>query len=180
MRPILFDATTLRNFAVAGRLDVLEQLAESWAKPLWTEAVHDEIERGSTLGETECLAVLVEAWLGDPARPTRADHRSIQRLMVALGDGLGPSTSHGGEAESIQLAEKLGGQFATDDNAAYDLARRKLGDSEVLDSVDLLRMAISSRIVTTSEAISIAHNIRQGGRHLRRVHPLDLSEADFE
>jgi hypothetical protein len=84
-----------------------------------------------------------------------------------------------GEAESIYFAAKLGGYFATDDNAAYDFAERYLGSGRVIDTVHILRDAVSLGEMTSSVAAGHATRIRESGRHLRRLHPSTLSAAHF-
>ena len=65
----------------------------------------------------------------------------MYRLQVGLNDGKQPPKGDRGEAEGIFFAEKHDGQFATDDNNAYDFARRRptLGAGRVIDSIHILR-----------------------------------------
>ncbi len=102
------------------------------------------------------------------------------RIRIALSDGKSRSTEHLGEAESIFLADKLNGAFITDDHAAYDLARRRLGDRRVLDTVDLLRETVVTGYFTPSEAQQVANAIRNSGRKLRRGHPPTFTPGYFE
>ena len=76
------------------------------------------------------------------------------RLQVGLNDGKYPPEGDGGEAEGIYFAEKLGGQFATDDNKAYDFARRRpsLGPGRVIDSVQILQTAVANGDLSRTEA----------------------------
>src|SRR5437899_2908506 len=101
--PALYDAVTLRHFAAAGRLDVLETRHGHLTPPRWTEAVHDEVVRGSTLGNAECNVVLAMSWLGAPLVPSIAHHAGIYKYLVSLNAGRRPPTEHTGEAESMYL-----------------------------------------------------------------------------
>jgi len=102
------------------------------------------------------------------------------RIRVALGGEPGRPTEHLGEAESIFLADKLHGAFITDDRAAYDFARRRLGDRRVFDTVDLLREAVASSYFTLNEAQQVADAIRNSGRKLRRGHPSTFTPNYFK
>lgn len=181
-RPLLLDAVTLRHFAAADALDVLEAVARTFSMPRWSEAVQDEIVKGREAGEITCTAILAESlnggWLGVPERPTHSDLKEISRLQIKLSPPP-DERSNAGEAESIALAKKLSGAFATDDNDAYDFDTRRLGEENVFDTVDLLRLAVGANAATPSESLRIANAIRANGRHLRRDHPSDLFEDYF-
>lgn len=178
--PVLHDAVTLLHFAVSGHLDVLKDRHAARPEPRWTEAVRSEIENGPAHGRPGCGELLRAQWLGEPAAPTASDRAGIFRLLVALNDGAAAPAAHAGEAESIYFADKLDTLFVTDDNAAYDFARRRLGDGRVKDTVDLLREAVAMGEVTPARALAIADSIRGCDRHLRRVHPPQLSAAYFD
>ena len=83
-----------------------------------------------------------------------------------------PPKGDRGEAEGIYFAEKLGGQFATDDNNAYDFARRRasLGPGRVIDSVQILQTAVANGDISATEARSIAVAFEEAGRSLRPDH----------
>jgi hypothetical protein len=111
--------------------------------------------------------------------PSVSDQGGIFRMWVALNGGLHPPVGNAGEAESFYFVEKLGGMFATDDNAAYAFAERRLGASRVLDTVDILRVAIRDGHISAADAANAAKTIRREGRHLRRIHPAILTESYF-
>jgi len=177
--PVLFDAVTLLHFACVGRLNLLAARYGHRTLPRWAEAVHDEIVRGQPVAGPECAAILGAVWLGEPAKPAASDRRGIQRLWVGLNEGREPPIEHAGEAESIYFAEKLGGVFATDDNAAYDFAERRLGVGRAIDTVLILREAVAMDEITAGEAVDVASSIRAAGRHLRRHHPPVLTPDYF-
>ncbi len=165
--PLLFDAVTLRHFGIAEALDTCRQLTDYRDFPRWTDAVSGEIAEGVRLGFDECISVQECAWLGAPVEPDVLDLGSIARLQRALSAGAA-SDGNAGEAESIYFAERLGGVFATDDGVAFDFACRRLGRDHVVDTVDLLRQAVSEGIITSHEAADYAARVTDSGRHLRR------------
>jgi hypothetical protein len=165
--PMLFDAVTLRHFGVAEALDVCRQLTQDRDPPCWSDAVSNEIAEGVRLGFDECVSVQECAWLGPPIEPDVLDLGSIARLQRALSVGSG-SDGNAGEAESIYFAERLGGVFATDDGVAFDFACRRLGRDHVVDTVDLLRRAVSDGVINSREAADCAARVTDSGRHLRR------------
>lgn len=177
--PLLFDTVTLRHLGTAGRLDILQTRYGHRPQPRWTDAVHDEIDINR--GKPDCDRVLAIAdWLGPPiAATTTADLRGVAALHVALNEGRRPPIQHLGEAESIYFAEQLNGIFVTDDNDAYDFAVHRLGPGRVLDLIGVLREAVATGDLTTSDAHLLANAVRNSGRFLRRVHPPTLPATYF-
>jgi hypothetical protein len=175
--PLLYDAVTLRHFAAVGRLDILEERHAFRPGPHWTEAVHDEIVEAATLGLPGCHAILAASWLGEPLAPSANDLRPVLATQIGLNDGRRPPTQHAGEAESIYFADKLGGIFATDDNAAFEFAATRIGVARVVDTVGILREAVAMGEVTGRDAVATAEAIRAAGRQLRRLHPHPITEA---
>lgn len=177
---VLFDAVTLRHFAAAGRLDLCEAYCRARPLPRWTQEVHDEIESALNAGVYHCRRILEAEWLDEPFYPLNADLRPIYEIKVALNDGESYPIEHGGEAESIHVAEKVGGIFATDDNAAYDFATRRptLGIGRVIDTVDILRSCVASDDARSQDAVSVVRAIQDAQRDLRRCHPVEAT-ADY-
>jgi hypothetical protein len=176
----LYDAVTLRHFGTIGRLDVLENRCRHRDPPHWTQAVADEIGRAAKSGYPGCQEILDATWLSPPIEPEIADLRGILHLQIGLNDGRRPPVAHGGEAEGIYFAEKRGGSFVTDDNGAYDFAKRRLGPGRVLDTVDLLREAVMYGEMHDRQAANIVDLIRDSGRSIRRVHPSTLARGYFQ
>lgn len=169
--PLLYDAVTLRHFAVAGELELCRTLHDHLPLPRWAQAVAGDIDRGAAAGEDGCLAVQGFTWLGVPfADFDLEDVLKIQRLRIGLSGGPSDPSQHAGEAESLHIAEKLDGSIATDDGPAYDFAVRRLGPDRVRDTVDILREAVRCGERTPDEAAAIAALITDSGRHLRRPH----------
>lgn len=175
--PRLLDAVTLRHFGCIESMSILESRTTDRPHPRWTFAVREEIWAG--MGRHDCDVVLSSAFLGPPHQVPMAEFVEVYRLQVALSSGRQPAgAQHLGEAEGIYAADKLNGEFITDDNAAYDLAVKRLGPARVLDTVDLLRECVRHGEMTASETQHVADAIRNSGRSLRRVHPLTLT-ADY-
>jgi len=146
----IVDAVTLRHFGCIERLGLLEGLLATCERPCWTDAVWSEILAG--ISEPECRNVLEASFLGTPAVVAAEGLAEVFRIRAALDDGKQSATAHLGEAESIFLADKLNGVFVTDDFVAHGYAQRRLGNSRVQDTVDLLREAVVSAYITVGEA----------------------------
>ncbi len=179
---MIHDAVTLRHFAAVQRLDVLRDCHGHRPEPRWTEGIRAEIKSAMHAGKSHCADVLAAAWLGDPAVPSVAEMGDVYRLQVGLNDGREPPRGDRGEAEGIYFAEKLWGQFATDDNGAYEFAARRpsLGPGRVIDSIQILQTAVANGDISATEARDIANAIEKVGRSLRPVHRGVRDRAYFE
>ena len=177
--PYLCDAVILRHFGEIQRLDILEVLYSYRDPPHWTEAVADEIRAAAAQGRPGCRAILAASWLSDPVAPEPHELRAIVTLQIGLNEGRHPPAAHMGEAEGIYFAQKLQGQFITDDNAGHDFAVNRLGPGRVHDTVDLLREAVAGGDIDDGEALNIVNAIRNSGRSLRRIHPSTLLRQYF-
>ena len=69
--------------------------------------------------------------------------------------------------------------LVTDDNGAYDFARRRLRPGRVFDTVDVLREAVTNGDINSGEALNLVNAIRNSGRSIRRVHPGTLLRDYF-
>jgi hypothetical protein len=151
--------------------------------PVGPQAVHGEVAHTATTRtgpeRTQCRYILAQDWLGDPVAPTSDDQLEIMELWVALNPGDGPPREHAGEAESIYFTSRLNAVFATDDGAAYDFAQRRLGVERVIDSVDVLRAAVATAMISADAATDLVRSMRAAGRHLRRVHPAPIAANYF-
>ncbi len=172
MGSVIHDAVTLRHFAAVERIDVLRTCHGHRPEPRWTEGIRAEIESAAQEGESHCADILREAWLGPPAELSAAELTDVYRLQVGLNAGRQPPKADRGEAEGIYFAEKHNGQFATDDNNAYDFARRRptLGAGRVIDSIHILRTAVADGELTATAAHRIANAIEDAGRSFRPTH----------
>jgi hypothetical protein len=157
---------------------LLEYLLSANPFPRWTETVRSEILAG--IGQPECDNLLAAPFLGAPHQIEVIDLAEVVKIQIRLGGGIHHPTAQLGEAESIFVADRLNGSFVTDDYAAYDFARRYLGDARVFDTIDLLREAVATGYMTGSEAQQVADAIRNSGRKLRRGHPTTFPPRYFE
>jgi len=182
--PVLYDAVTLRHFAVVSRLDLIRSCHDSHDEPRWTEAVKSEIEASALRGHGECASILSFSWLGEALAPEAEDQKAIQLLRIRLSDA-GDSGDemqakrHLGEAESIHLAKRYGFYFYTDDNDAHRVAGSYLGGHRVHDSVDLLRFVVANGDIDVAGAAEVANRIRMTDRSLRREYERLLVAGDF-
>lgn len=182
---ILYDTVTLRHFAACNRLDIVADLSTAYSPPFWVEEVHREVQEIATKqigpARTQCRYILSQTWLGDPHEPLTADQLEIFSIRTALDMGFGGRPSqHLGEAQTIYVAEQLGAVVATDDGPAFMYAQQRLAAGNVIDTVDLLRMAVAAGLVTADEAADLAARIRAAGRFLRRVHQATLTADNFQ
>lgn len=178
LTPRLLDAVTLRNFGIVEHLGVLKHLLSAYPSPYWTETVRSEILAG--IGQADCDVVLGASFLGSPYQTAEGDLVEVMRIRIALGGARSGANQHLGEAESIWVADKLNGTFITDDHAAYEFASQRLGNSRVLDTVELLRESVVTNYFTSNEAQQVADAIRNNGRKLRRGHPQTFTAEYFE
>jgi hypothetical protein len=176
--PRLLDAVTLRHFGITEHLAALEHVLSAYPLPYWTDAVRSEILAG--IGQPDCDNVLAASFLGVPHQIQTTELAEVMRIRIVLSDLNSRSAEDLGEAESIFVADKFNGTFITDDYAAYDLARRRLGHCRVLDTVDLLRETVATGYFKPSEAQQVADAIRNSGRNLRRGHPSTFTPEYFE
>jgi predicted nucleic acid-binding protein len=136
---IVCDTNSLWNFAVVGRLDIIE--TRYGHRITWTDSVADEVRRASGR-DLALVDVLSCAWLGEPHEfddDCMSDVFAIRRILAAQDD---PLTKHLGEAECIHFIEHEmtgNGILLTDDHAAADLAKRR--GIAVLDTLAVMQDA---------------------------------------
>lgn len=173
------DAVTLEHFASVGRLSVLLDFLTAFEPPYWTRAVHSEILAGFQRNAS-CAEILASPALGAPADVLPEHLTSVFQTQVALGGGGDSGIDHLGESECLVLADLEHCGVITDDNSAYDLITKRLGPERVHDTVEVLRACVRAGRIDAFEAKQIADDIRNIGRHLRRVHPMTLLGDYFD
>ena len=180
-RRVIYDATTLRNFAAIDRLDICRDFSGLCPPPRWSQEVCDEITREAENLDIACGKVCLASWLGPPIGPTTADLAGVYALQVALGDGREPHAETLERLNRSILPRALPQSYATDDNAAYVFAasRALLGLSRVIDTVGILLANVQANAMTPAEAAEVCGDIRNAGRHLRRTHPADIKSDYF-
>lgn len=110
MPEILFDCCVISNFALAGALNVFEDLYSGSA--MITDFVAAEILRGIQSGNAELSgipAAVQAGWLREIGLGSTEEKRFFESLSISLGLG---------EASSLAVAHLRGYRFASDDLAA--------------------------------------------------------------
>lgn len=163
----VIDACTLWNFAVVGRLDLLEALYGQRVR--WTETIRLEIARG--VGAEPFLQQVLDAqWLGMPL-PIAGDVHTlvrIEQIRRGLGAMLGQSpTLHLGEAEIIDLLETREPSWilVSDDRPAIDLANRR--GLSTMDSRSVLADCYASGLIGCPDAFNVLQKMHDAGRGVR-------------
>jgi predicted nucleic acid-binding protein len=162
---VLFDTCTLRNFAVVGRLDLLEKLYSGRAA--WTDGTEYEVRRA--IREAPTMASLLgAAWLGLPIvvgnLPPAA--QQVDRLRRAIGGNNLRGAEHLGEAQIIHHLLAAGsGIIATDDRSATDYAARK--GIATIDSVEILGDCFDAGLVGCPAAYQVLIAMTAAGRGIK-------------
>jgi hypothetical protein len=182
---LFLDTVTLRNFAACDALDSLKTLCSLFTPPYWAEAVQAELMSGQArfvgLERKKCRYILAQTWLGYPIEPPMDEQLQIFNIRTALSSGTGEHPlEHLGEAQTIWVAERHGGLIATDDGPAFAYAAQRLGQDQVVDTVDLLRIGVSQALIRADQAADTVVRMRSAGRVLRSVHPDPLKATHFE
>lgn len=146
MPDYIFDTTVLSNFAVAGRLDVLETRYRGAA--LTTIEVSDELRKGIKAGYKHLESVLQqieninpEGWLCILSPESPAEHRLRLEFDRSL---------DAGESSCLALAISRGLIFATDDLAARRLAGKS--DVRLTGTLGILTALVRNETITLAEA----------------------------
>jgi len=164
---VIIDACTLVNFAVVGRLDLLEVRYGHRAR--WTETIRLEITRGLR-AEPLLQDVLSVTWLGTPL-PIAGDVQTLQRIdriRRGLGARVGdPATRHLGEAEIIDYLEihEPSWIFVSDDQPSVDLAKRR--GLNAIDTQRVLADCYASGEIGCPDAFSLLLEMLAKGRGVR-------------
>jgi predicted nucleic acid-binding protein len=165
---VVLDACTLWNFAVVGRLDLLDN-RYSHRGVRWTESIQLEISR-HVPEEPQLQDVLNAQWLGQPmviagSPQTLIRIERIRRGLLATPTD--PPTLHLGEAEVIDLLETQHPSwvFITDDGPAGDLAKRR--GLTVLDSARVLSECHAAGEIGCPAAYALLEAMAAKGRGVR-------------
>lgn len=160
----MIDACSLQNFAMVGRLDLLEgRFGERLA---WTQAVELEVKRG-VQEERSLEQVLQCAWLGQAVDVTSGDVLAVVKvepIRRALGGHSGRPFEHLGEAETIYYIENYAPStiFVTDDRPALDFARNR--QILVMNSAAVLSECHKSGEAGCPEAYQLLQQMAAMGR----------------
>jgi predicted nucleic acid-binding protein len=161
------DNTVLINFAIIGRVDLLEKLANGNGR--WCLSISQECAKSARVEGLESLNG-VRAFLGRPLEPTPAELLSTRILrdsMAAPGDR---PTKHLGEAETITIVTSRDLQstaiFISDDTGA--LIHAKAQGIRIADTWDLLDLAVRVDQISTEEHAQYTAALQAAGRRRPR------------
>jgi predicted nucleic acid-binding protein len=161
------DNTVLINFAIIGRVDLLEKLANGNGR--WCLSVSQECAKSACVNGLEALAG-VRGFLGDPLEPTPAEllnTRVLRDSMAAPGDR---PTKHLGEAETIAIVTSRELQsmaiFISDDSGA--LIHAKAHGIRIADTWDLLDLAVRVDQISREEHVQYVAALRSADRRRAR------------
>ncbi|WP_232295264.1 hypothetical protein [Parafrankia sp. EUN1f] len=138
-KALLFpDNTVLINFAIIGRMDLLEKLANGRGR--WCATVASECDRSARKAGLDEL-VRAHDIFGPPLSPSPAELAQARRFRAELASPGDRPYQHLGEAETvaIMLRRRLQAFFVTDDRSAAQLAARE--GIKVVTTWDLLKIA---------------------------------------
>ena len=159
------DNTVLVNFALMGRLDLLERLLRGQGR--WCRVVAQECDRSSRL---EGLGDLtgVGKFLGEPVEPERREQLDTSVIRDRL---IGPRdvpTKSLGEAETLAVvSSRFGGSwFVTDDRGAQREAQQ-LGIPRVTTG-DLILLALRVEFVSPTDAWALVQILQRKQRGVLR------------
>jgi predicted nucleic acid-binding protein len=161
------DNTVLINFAVIGRVDLLEKLANGNGR--WCLSVSQECAKSARV---DGLAALngVRDFLGEPLEPTPAElltTRMVRDSMAAPGD---QPTKHLGEAETIAIVTSRDLQsttvFVSDDSGA--LIHAEAHGLMIADTWDLLALAERVGMTSAEEHARYVAALQSAGRRRPR------------
>jgi predicted nucleic acid-binding protein len=165
---VIIDACTLWNFAVVGRLDLLDG-RYTHRGVRWTESIQLEIRRHVS-EEPQLQEVLNARWLGVPMA-IAGSPQTLRRIELIrrglLATPADPPTLHLGEAEVIDLLETQHPSwvFITDDRPAGDLAKRR--GLAVLDSALVLSECHAAGEIGCPAAYELLSAMAAKGRGVR-------------
>lgn len=146
MAQLLFpDNTTLINFALINRMDLLARLANGNGN--WCATVAGECARSTSVPGLEALGDASDIF-GPPLFPeTPAERIDIHNLRIELAQPGDPNWKHLGEAETLIIMSRRGlsGFFVTDDTDARLHAARE--GVVAITTWDLLRVATRNGLI---------------------------------
>lgn len=155
------DNTVLVNFALMGRMDLLERLLRGHGR--WCRVVSQECDRSSRVAGLSGLESAAD-FLGDPVDPQRDEQVNtlvIRDRLIERGDA---ATKSLGEAETLAVVSSRfrGSRFITDDRGA----QRAAEDLEVphVTTGDLMLLALRVGFLSPVEAWALVQVLRREHR----------------
>lgn len=147
---VIADANILINFIRIRSLHILKQLPETSFGI--TPEVYEEILPGR--GKEQLKQAVREGWL--------TIHR-VEEMDALLLFARYRKTLGRGEAASLALVKVQKWILATDDRQCRSMAGRELGSGKVMGTIDLLREAIRTKIVTMEQGDLLLESLKNEG-----------------
>jgi hypothetical protein len=161
---VVVDACTVRNFAAANRMPLLERILDGNGR--WTETVMTELEEGEQYEPNFDLTNARNIFGVEISFEDLEEIAGIAGIQKAMAYPDANSTDHFGEAESIYAVlhhpELMGARFFSDDGPAVDFALGKGIDA--FTSWQALSVAYDDGLVGCPEAYDILRTMREAGR----------------
>lgn len=161
------DNTVLINFAIIGRLDLLETLLNRQGR--WCSAVASECARSANVDGLSALRH-VGTFLLDPVQPTPAELVNTQILRTGMLSPGDDRRAHLGEAETVAIiserSEFRGALFVTDDNGARQLAASN--GISTAHTWSLLKLATRVQRISLEEHVRYVKVLERQGRRMPR------------
>ncbi|WP_420625260.1 hypothetical protein [Candidatus Poriferisodalis sp.] len=159
-RELVFDTTALNYFALAGELDLLEQMVESFRCVAPSEVLN-ELAAG-VAAHPELRDTLNLPWIGN-VQLSASDLALFARYKRELGGG--PSKNLG-EAAVLAWCASTGGTAIIDESRARDIAHQD--GIAVHGSLWLIQLGVKSNLLDRSAAITLIDQLRSAGMYLPR------------
>lgn len=162
------DNTVLCNFAVVGRLDLLESVLLGRGR--WTEAVAYEAGR-SAQHIPDLAAVAGGGWLGDPIEVVKeSDTQHVERIRRAVFGGTEEDPlKHLGEAQTCYVLQRwpdlAGSWWVSDDRESLRYARQQ--GITTRETIDLVSGAAVNGDIKARAGYELLHNMIGFDRTLR-------------
>ena len=156
---------------------------------MWVASVKAEAEKGvNQLSAAYCARILDADWLGAPAEVGDRDGlRKVAKMRRRIAGLAGDDpeedpTKHYGEAESIIVAQEVGGTVLTDDWPTYEFIRNQLTGVRVIDSFHVLREAVAAGELTKTDAADFVKAVldHPARRSFLRGTPVNPAPGDFD
>ncbi|HMS74531.1 hypothetical protein [Gordonia sp. (in: high G+C Gram-positive bacteria)] len=165
------DNTALINFAVIGRMDLLERLVGrngSWCRTVSEEC--DDWSRKPNLADMRRAHDI----FGEPLTPENPrEHATVLRYRDMLRTPGQPRTQNLGEAETLAIIEcrNIRALFVTDDQSVGRVAPP--GSPKVVGTWELLRASHRRECVTADELWDYSRRLHEAERHTPPTGPFD-------
>jgi predicted nucleic acid-binding protein len=154
------DNNILVNFALIGRMDLLETLFAG--RGTWCATVKDECQRSSLVPGLDAI-VAAEGFLGNPHYPNKAEHVQTQVFRTQLAKVGDHKYEHLGEAETLAvMASRFPFEvLVTDDRAAARIAEQH--NIKYVTTWSLLQLVVRRNLADPHEVLAYLRLLRARG-----------------